>query len=48
VGLELLDEAFLLLYGQLHARILPGVPPPIATPPGPWLRLRWDRFVWMV
>ena len=47
VGLELLDEALLLVDGQPHACILPGVPPPIATPPGPWLRLRRDGFVWM-
>src|SRR5262245_28049680 len=45
VCLELLDETLLLLQGQPHAGILPGVPPPIATPPGPRLRLRWDGFV---
>src|SRR4029453_5219438 len=46
VRLELLDEALLPVKGQPHAGILPGVPPPIATPPGPWLRLRRDGFVW--
>src|SRR5712692_6042369 len=45
VGLELLGKALLLLDGQPHARILPGAPPPIATPPEPLRRLRWDGFV---
>src|SRR6266481_2387662 len=47
VSLELLDEALLPVDGQLHARILPGAPPPIATPPEPWLRLQRDGFVYM-
>src|SRR3984893_8242504 len=35
VHLELLDQALLLVRRQPHAGILPGVPPPIATSPGP-------------
>src|SRR5689334_3984225 len=35
VGLELVGEALLLVRRQPHAEILPGVPPPIATSPGP-------------
>src|SRR5690242_1653641 len=45
VHLELLDQALLLVRRQSHTGILPGVPPPIATSPGPRLRLRWDGFV---
>src|SRR5205085_6006743 len=41
VRLELLDEPLLLLDGQPHPDILPGVPPPIATPPEPEPRSVW-------
>src|SRR6185295_1558020 len=45
VDLELLDQTLLLVLGQPHTEILPGVPPPIATPPEPRPRHRWDGFV---
>src|SRR5690349_24392394 len=35
VHLELLDQALLLVRRQPHAEILPGVPPPSPTSPGP-------------
>src|SRR5262245_5834571 len=44
VRLELLDEALLLLHGQSHAEVLPGVPPPIAASPGRHVAPR-DGFV---
>src|SRR5215467_3509543 len=46
VRLELLDETLLLVDGQPHAKLLPGVPPPIATLPEPLLRLPGNGFVW--
>src|SRR5215467_4781189 len=45
VRLELLDETLLLVDGQPHAKLLPGVPPPIAAFPGPLSQLRWNGFV---
>src|SRR5262245_790944 len=45
VRLELLDETLLLVDGQPHAELLPGVPPPIAAFPEPLSQLRWNGFV---